>query len=114
MKYYKNLVIILIVLIILLSSRGKVENVEYTLMPIYDNIYIIKSRVSSRAPAYNYDIAEYCVNDSMYTIKGTVEINYTDGDSYMIYTPSKYVNSAKAIFYIPRGSVENQGNVYLQ
>ena len=83
---------------------------SYDLSLVDDDVYVISYRVSSSIPANNYDVAEYCVDGTIYTIQGEVTIVYTNDTPTMTLSQNKLVRGNRAIFYIPIGSVlRNQG-----
>lgn len=90
------------------------ENVvEYKLLEIDDGVYGYYNTVSSNTPAHNYQVITLCLNGSVQTLKGYVNIHYTTGESKLIWTQTKTVNNDTIDVYVPHGSIEMRPNVGL-
>jgi hypothetical protein len=85
--------------------------VEYTLYEIDDGIYGYYNTVSSKAPAHNYEMITLCINGSIKTFKGTVNINYTEGESKLIWVQKNYIYGDILNVYAPYGSIEIRPNI---
>ena len=87
--------------------------VEYKLVEINDGVYGYYNTVSSKAPASNYEVITLCLNGSVRTLKGDVNIHYTTGDPKLVWTQTKTVNGDTIDVYVPQGSIEMRPNVGL-
>lgn len=110
-KYKRNIVIMLILILILFLgfkwlTRPESEPFTLELETIHDDIYLTYYRVHSDVPAHNYNVVQYCVNGKLYTIKGNVNIAFTNEQPYVIYQNSRYSYEDTANFYIPKDSIE--------
>lgn len=87
--------------------------VEYALTEINDDVYGYYNTVSSKAPASNYEMITLCVNGSICTFKGTVNIYYTNGETKLVWTKKNYNYGDILNVYVPYGSIEMRPNVGL-
>lgn len=87
--------------------------VECVLSEINDGVYGYYNTVSSRAPAHNYEMITLCVNGSIRTFKGHVNINYTNGQSKLVWVQKNYIYGDIMNIYVPYGSIEMRPNVGL-
>lgn len=86
----------------------------YSLSEIDDEVFAIYHTVSSNVPAKNYEVITICCDGNLYTFKGDVSITYSDNESYAIVRRYNIVNGDEVHVYIPKGTVEYQGNVGLK
>lgn len=83
------------------------EQHEYELSEIQDGIYVLYQQTISATPAHNYEIATFCSNGVMMTIKGDVNfIIYDDKPIAKIKSTPNMVNCDFATFYINKDMVE--------
>lgn len=87
--------------------------VEYDLYEINDGIYGYYNTVSSKAPAHNYEMITLCINGSVRTLKGTVNIHYTNDKSKLVWTQKNYIYGDVLNVYVPYNSIEMRPNVGL-
>lgn len=84
---------------------------EYTLYEIQDGVYGTYSTVVSSIPAQNYTIITLCCDGAIRTFKGTVHINYTNGEAYAKHRNSNTVNADELWVYVPFGTIEYHGTI---
>lgn len=82
------------------------ETIEYELSDMGDGVYGIYTVVSSRAPAYNYDMITLCCNGQVRTFKGNVYIYYTENTYKLMLEDRNLVNGDSMYVYLPKGTIE--------
>ena len=86
------------------------ETLEYNLYEINDGIYGYYNIVSSSIPAQNYEVITLYFG-GVYTLKGDVNIHYTDGRPRLIWEKTKIVNGDTMDVYVPYNSIEVRPNM---
>jgi len=90
------------------------ENVvEYKLLEVSNGVYGYYNTVSSSTPAHNYEVITLCLNGSVRTLKGHVNIHYTTGEPRLVWTQTKIIKSDTINIYVPHRSIEMRPNVGL-
>lgn len=84
---------------------------EYTLTELSDGVYGYYNAVTSNIPAENYEMIVLCLNGQIYTLKGDVNIHYTDGECKLIWNDVKLVNGDTYEVYVPSGTIEMRPNL---
>ena len=109
-------IILPIVLFVIWGIKSETEYVEtkYNLSELNNGVYAIYYTTHSTVPAHNYEVITLNCNGNIYTFQGHVQITYTDNDPYVIYQKRNIVNADRMYVYIPSGSVEFQGSVYIK
>lgn len=87
------------------------ETFEYGLTELSDGIYGYYNSVASNIPSENYDMIVLCLNGQIYTLKGDVNIHYTDGECKLIWHDVKIVNGDTYEVYVPAGTIEMRPNL---
>lgn len=83
---------------------------EYNLSEINSGVYVIHQQVVSDIPANNYEVATFSDDSgNVFTIKGDVNISYSEGTPKAILESRNYVYGNDITFYIPKGTVEYLG-----
>ena len=110
------LFIVTVVLLVIWGVKNETEYVEtkYSLSELNDGVYAVYYTTHSADPAHNYEVITLNCNGNIYTFQGHVQITYTDNDPYVIYQKRNIVNADRMYVYIPSGSVEFQGSVYIK
>ena len=105
-----------ITLFVILGIKSETEYVEtkYNLFELNDGVYATQYTTHSTVPAHNYEVVTLNCDGNIYTFQGHVQITYTDDDPYVIYQKRNIVNADTMYVYIPSGSVEFQGSVYIK
>lgn len=87
------------------------EILEYNLYEISDGIYGYYNIVASAIPAQNYQVVTLYFGGGIYTLKGQVNIHYTDSNPRLVWEKTKTVNGDTLDVYIPYGSLEVRPNM---
>ena len=87
------------------------ETFEYNLYEMNDGIYAYYNIVSSSKPAYNYEVITLYFADGVYTLKGDVNIHYTDSKPRIVWEKTNVVNGDTIDVYIPYNSLEVRPNM---
>lgn len=87
------------------------ETLEYNLHEINDGIYGYYNIVSSAIPAQNYQVVTLYFGGGVYTLKGQVNIHYTESNPRLVWEKTKTVNGDTLDVYIPYGSLEVRPNM---
>lgn len=87
------------------------NTVEYKLCEIGDGIYGYYNVVTSNIPAENYEMIVLCFNGSVHTLKGDVNIHYTDGECKIVWNDVNVVHGDTFDVYVPYGSIEMRPNL---
>ena len=87
------------------------DTVEYELMEFGDGVYGYYNAVTSSIPAENYDMITLCFNNKVYTLKGDVNVYYTDEAAKLIWTDTNIVNGDTFDVYVPFGSIQMRPNL---
>ena len=110
------LLIVTVVLFVIWGIKSETEYVEtkYNLSELNDGVYAVYYTTHSAAPAHNYEVITLNCNGNIYTFQGHVQITYTDDSPYVIHQKRNIVNADTMYVYVPSGSVEFQGSVYIK
>lgn len=84
---------------------------EYSLRELDEGVYGIYTVVSSSIPAQNYEMITLCVDGTVRTFKGFVNIIYTDEEPKLILNDKNLINSDSMYIYVPNGTIEFSANV---
>lgn len=87
------------------------ETHEYNLTDFGDGIYGYYNAVTSNIPAENYEMIVVCLNGQIYTLKGDVNIHYTDNEHRLVWTSTNVVHGDTFDIYVPFGSIEMRPNL---
>lgn len=87
------------------------ETNEYSLTELGDGIYGYYNAVTSNIPAENYEMIVLCLNGQIYTLKGDVNIHYTDNECRLVWTDTNIVNGDTFDIYVPFDSIEMRPNL---
>lgn len=90
------------------------ETHEYSLTDLGDGIYGYYNAVTSSIPAENYEMIVVCLGGQIYTLKGDVNIHYTDTEHRLVWTSTNIVNGDTFDIYVPLGSIELRPNLTLR
>lgn len=90
------------------------ETHEYNLTDLGDGIYGYYNAVTSSIPAENYEMIVVCLNGQIYTLKGDVNIHYTDNEHRLVWTSTNMVYGDTFDIYVPLGSIELRPNLTLR
>ena len=110
------LFIVTVVSFVIWGVKSETEYVEtkYNLSELNNGVYAVYYTTHSATPAHNYEVITLNCNGNIYTFQGHVQITYTDNDPYVIYQKRNIVNADRMYVYVPSGSVEFQGSVYIK
>lgn len=86
------------------------ETLEYNLYEINDGIYGYYNIVSSSIPAQNYEVITLYFG-GVYTLKGDVNIHYTNERPRLVWEKTKIVNGDTIDVYVPYNSIEVRPNM---
>ena len=121
MKIVKKILlyILLLTLCIYLGSCMKscheyityTNTVEYKLKDFGDGTYGYYNAVTSNIPSENYEMIVLCFADRIYTLKGDVNIHYTNEEPKLIWTDVNVVHGDTFDVYVPYGSIEMRPNL---
>lgn len=121
MRFIKKLFIYILIIAIVfgLASCTKYfyecatysETFEYQLTELSDGVYGYYNAVASNIPSENYEMIVLCLNGSVYTLKGDVNIHYTDNVCKLIWHDVKTVNGDTYEVYVPPCSIEMRPNL---
>ena len=108
--------VLTVVLFVIWGIKSETEYVEtkYNLSELNDGVYAVYYSTHSATPAHNYEVITLNCNGNIYTFQGHVQITYTDDNPYVIHQKRNIVNADRMYVYIPSGSVEFQGSVYIK
>ena len=87
------------------------NTLEYTLDEIDNGVYGYYNAVTSNIPSENYEMIVLCLNGQIYTLKGDVNIHYTDDEPRLIWNERKIVNGDTYEVYVPSGTIEMRPNI---
>lgn len=87
------------------------ETREYSLDYVDGGIYGYYNAVTSNIPAENYEMIVLCLNGQIYTLKGDVNIHYTDNEHRLVWTATNIVNGDTFDIYVPFDSIEMRPNL---
>lgn len=87
------------------------ETFEYNLYEINDGIYGYYNIVSSAIPSQNYEVVTLYFGGGMYTLKGDVNIHYTDERPRLVWEKTRIVNGDTIDVYVPYNSIEVRPNM---
>ena len=84
---------------------------EYSLSELDDGVYVLYQQVVSNIPADNYEVATFSGNNgNVFTIKGNVNISYSEDEPKAILKSRDCVVYGDDItFYVPQGTVSYLG-----
>lgn len=121
MKLFKKIMTYILVIALALSLTSCMKScyeyvtyenvVEYELAEIDDGIYGYYNSVASDIPAENYEMIVLCFNRSIYTLKGNVDIHYTDGEAKLIWKDVNIVHGDEFDVYVPYNTIEIRPNL---
>ena len=84
---------------------------HYELSEIENGVYAIYCTVSSNVPAQNYEMVTLCCDGNIMTLKGSVNISYTNNSPYVIIKDYNIVNRDEIYIHIPEGTMKIQESV---
>lgn len=84
---------------------------EYNLSELQDGIYGIHVVSTSAIPAQNFEMVTVNIDGQIYTIKGNVNVYYTDEAPKIIWIDYNLVNGDTANLYVPEGTIRYDGTV---
>lgn len=87
------------------------ETHEYNLIDLGDGIYGYYNAVTSNIPAENYEMIVVCLGGQIYTLKGDVNIHYTDDEHRLVWTSTNIVHGDTFDIYVPFGSIKMRPNL---
>lgn len=93
------------------SITSKHTTNEYKLSELQDGVYGIHVVSTSAIPAQNFEMVTVNINGQIYTIKGNVNIYYTDETPKIVWVDYNLVNGDIANLYVPEGTVRYDGVV---
>ena len=85
--------------------------VEYDLVELEDGVYGYYNAVTSNIPAENYEMIVLCLNGQIYTLKGDVNIHYTEDKCKLIWTDVNIVHGDTFEVYVPTGTIAMRPNL---
>lgn len=86
----------------------------YNLEELDKDVYGIYQTVVSAIPAENYEIMLVCYNGNIRKFKcSTVEIIYAENNPKITIKDYKQYKNDEIILYVPSGSIEFQGTMYI-
>ena len=84
---------------------------EYFISEVSDGCYGVYTTVHSSIPAQNYEQITLCVNGSIRSFRGHVNIHFVDSGFKLILEDSNMINSDTMDVYVPRNSIVYTGGV---
>lgn len=87
------------------------NTVEYDLVELEDGVYGYYNAVTSNIPAENYEMIVLCLNGQIYTLKGDVNIHYTEDKCKLIWTDVNIVHGDTFEVYVPTGTIAMRPNL---
>lgn len=121
MKFIKKILVCILIIAIVLGCVSCMRSCheystysntfEYTLTELSDGVYGYYNAVTSNIPAENYEMIVLCFNGQIYTLKGDVNIHYTDNECKLIWTDVNLVHGDTFEVYVPSGSIEMRPNL---
>ena len=118
MKLAKKIIMVVLIVVMLavpivyiVDSITYKETLEYNLYEISDGIYGYYNIVASAIPAQNYQVVTLYFGGGVYTLKGQVNIHYTESNPRLVWEKTKTVNGDTLDVYIPYGSLEVRPNM---
>lgn len=121
MERAKNIFLCLIIVGILLGCSSCIKSyakyaswenaVECNLTELDDGIYGYYNTVSSNIPSHNYEVITLCVNGSVRTLRGDVNIHFDSSEHKLVWIQTRYVNGDTIDVYVPQGTIEMRPNV---
>jgi hypothetical protein len=121
MKLIKKILLIVLIIGIVLGCGSCLRScydystysntVEYRLQEIEDGVYGYYNAVTSNVPAENYEMIVLCFGSSIHTLKGDVNIHYTDEECKLIWKDVNIVNGDTFDIYVPYGSIDMRPNL---
>lgn len=87
------------------------ETSEYSLTDLGDGVYGYYNAVASNIPSENYEMIVVCLGGQIYTLKGDVNIHYTDTEPRLVWTSTHIVHGDTFDIYVPFGSIEMRPNL---
>lgn len=116
MKIVKRILyVVLILAIIFFCARCTIKFIDhvtysetftYDLYELSPGIYGYYTTVTSSIPSHNYEMITLCLNGDILTLKGDVNIHYTDGKNTLVWTDVNIVRGDTFDIYVPHGSIE--------
>lgn len=121
MKLFKRIIKIFLIVTVILGCVSCAKScyntytysntVEYQLTELNDGIYGYYNAVTSNIPAENYEMIVLCFNGQIYTLKGDVNIHYTEDECKLIWTDINFVNGDTFDVYVPYGTIVMRPNL---
>ena len=93
------------------QKKAEAEVIEGTLSEISDGVYAQTYSVYSDIPANNTQVAVICTGSQVYTLKGRVEVHFTEDTPRYTYTKGDWSHFTTICLYVPRGTVQQLGGV---
>lgn len=93
------------------NNNTQYDELQYQLEELEDGIYGYYSVTVSSIPANNYQIITVYYCGSIRTLKGHVQICYTNNEPKIFIKDYNIVNSDVITIYVPKGSIVNTGVV---
>ena len=89
----------------------KYEESTYTLEEIEDGVYGYYTTITSSIPAQNFQTITVNCDGCMRTLKGNIQVCYTDGEPRINIKDYNIVNADEIVVYVPKGTIVNTGVV---
>lgn len=120
MRFVKKVAMYILIAVLVLGLLSPViyvihclsykETLEYNLYEINDGIYGYYNIVSSSIPAQNYEVITLYFG-GVYTLKGDVNIHYTNERPRLVWEKTKIVNGDTIDVHVPYNSIEIRPNM---
>ena len=89
-----------------IRTETKYDEYTYNIEDFGDGVYGIYQSFHSSIPAQNYETIKVIYNGGVHTIKGSIQIFYTDEQPKIIIKDFKSYKSDEAILYVPSDGIE--------
>ena len=89
-----------------IRTETKYDEYTYNIEDFGDGVYGIYQSFHSSIPAQNYETIKVIYNGWVHTIKGSIQIFYTDEQPKIIIKDFKSYKSDEAILYVPSDGIE--------
>lgn len=120
-KYVKIAILVLVIGLIIwgivsfvmwaYNNHTQYKELDYTLEEIEDGVYGYYSVTVSSIPAQNYQMITVYYGGSIRTLKGDIQICYTNGEQKIHIKDYNIVNADDIIVYVPKGTIINTGTI---
>ena len=87
------------------------QEYTYTLEELEEDVYGIYQTVVSSIPAQNYTMITICCDGNVKTIKGVIQICYTEERPKITIKDYNCYKNDEAVLYVPNGSIEFIGTM---